>query len=339
MKIKPKRLRKGDKIAVVSLSSGSIGEESNIYRYNQGKKTLEESFELEVVPMPNCLKGKEWARDHPELRAKDLMDAFKDKSIKAIITTTGGYDTIRLLPYIDYDVIKNNPKVFMGFSDTTANHFMLNKAGLISFYGPALAVELSLSSIPSQIIETIKETLFEKHNERELKHFNILANDPIDWSERVLDIKEDKKGYEVLQGKGKAYGSLIGGCLEVLLMINGTSIWPKLSDWKNKILALEISDETTTPDIVKFFMLNLGAQGILSQINGIIVGRSKNGKFHEEYKEKIVEICKYYGKQEMPIIYNCHFGHAWLWNILPIGCNIEIDCENRKLTLKENCVE
>ena len=63
------------------------------------------------------------------------MNAFKDKSIKGVINAIGGDDTIRLLPYIDFDVIKNNPKIFMGFSDTTVNHFMMYKAGLVSYYG------------------------------------------------------------------------------------------------------------------------------------------------------------------------------------------------------------
>ena len=66
------------------------------------------------------------------------MNAFKDPSIKAIINAIGGDDSIRLLPYIDFDVIKNNPKIFMGFSDTTSNHLMMYKAGLVSYYGGSL---------------------------------------------------------------------------------------------------------------------------------------------------------------------------------------------------------
>lgn len=88
--------------------------------------------------MPNALKGSDFVLEHPELRAKDLMDAFKDDSIKAIICAIGGNDTYKLLPYIDYEVIRNNPKIFMGYSDTTVNHLMMNKAGLVSFYGPTI---------------------------------------------------------------------------------------------------------------------------------------------------------------------------------------------------------
>lgn len=337
--IKPKRLKRGDKVAIVSLSSGSIGEQKNLYRYENGKKILEEIFGLKVVAMPNALKGAKWVEEHPELRAKDLMDAFKDKSIKGIFTMVGGDDTIRLLPYVDFDIIKKNPKIFMGFSDTTANHFMMRKAGLVSFYGPALAVELSFENVIPETLKTIQETLFEKQSHRELRHFGIYANDPIDWSDRKLDIHKDELGYEILQGAGKVTGELIGGCLSLFQMINGTEIWPKSEELKNKILIIETSESLPTPEHLKWTLLNLGAQGILNKINGIIVGRPKDGKFYDEYKDVYRQVLKAYDKEDLPVLYNCHFGHAWLWNILPLGCKIEIDCENKSLTLIEDCVE
>ena len=114
--IKPQRLKKGDKVAIVSLSRGMLGEKEFLHKYEIGRKRLEENFGLKVVTMENTLKGIEYLYEHPEKRAEDLMNAFKDKSIKAIICAIGGDDTIRLLPYIDYKVIKENPKIFMGFS-------------------------------------------------------------------------------------------------------------------------------------------------------------------------------------------------------------------------------
>ena len=139
--IKPKMLNKGDKIAIVSLSWGGLGDEKLIHKYYIAKERLENEFGLEVVAMPNALKGSEFVYNHPELRAKDLMDAFMDESIKGIFCAIGGDDSIRMLPYINYEIIKNNPKIFMGYSDTTVSHFMLNKAGLVSFYGPSIMCE------------------------------------------------------------------------------------------------------------------------------------------------------------------------------------------------------
>lgn len=93
--------------------------------------------------MENTLKGSKYLYNHPEKRAQDLMDAFQDKGVKAIISMIGGDDTVRLIPYINYDIIKKNPKIFMGYSDTMANHFMLYKAGITSYYGPAILSEFA----------------------------------------------------------------------------------------------------------------------------------------------------------------------------------------------------
>ena len=117
--IKPQRLKKGDKVAIVSLSAGTLGEKWAIHRYYIAKERLENDFGLKVVVMENTLKGIKYLDEHPEARAKDLMDAFKDDSIKAVFNAIGGDDTIRLLPYIDFEVIRKHPKIFTGYSDTT----------------------------------------------------------------------------------------------------------------------------------------------------------------------------------------------------------------------------
>lgn len=132
--IKPERLKRGDKVAVVSLSRGMLGEDKFIHKYYLAKQRLENEYGLEVVAMPNALKGIDYLYRHPEARAQDLMDAFRDPSIKAVFNAIGGDDTIRLLPYIDFEVLRNNPKIFTGFSDSTTNHFMMHKAGLVSYH-------------------------------------------------------------------------------------------------------------------------------------------------------------------------------------------------------------
>ena len=134
--IKPQRLKKGDKVAIVSLSAGTLGEKWAIHRYYIAKERLENDFGLKVVVMENTLKGIKYLDEHPEARAKDLMDAFKDDSIKAVFNAIGGDDTIRLLPYIDFEVIRNHPKIFTGFSDVTALLLMIyKKTGMVTYHG------------------------------------------------------------------------------------------------------------------------------------------------------------------------------------------------------------
>lgn len=94
--IKPKRLKKGDKIAIVSLSWGGLGDDCFIHKLNIAKERLEKDFGLQVICMPNALKGSKFVANHPEMRAKDLMDAFSDSSISAVFCAIGGDDTIRI---------------------------------------------------------------------------------------------------------------------------------------------------------------------------------------------------------------------------------------------------
>lgn len=159
--IRPKRLKKGDKVAMVSLSWGGIGDKDLIHKYHIAKERLENDFGLEVIPMPHSLKGTEFVYENPKLRAKDLMDAFEDKSIDGIFCAIGGDDSIRTLPYVDFDIIKNNPKIFMGYSDTTVGHLMMYKAGLTSFYGPSIMCEFGeYVSMFEYTRDSVKDILF-----------------------------------------------------------------------------------------------------------------------------------------------------------------------------------
>ena len=119
-KIKPKMLRPGNRIAAISLSWGGPG--TFRYRYQIGKQHFEEEFGVIVIETEHALSDADWLAKNPKARADDLMTAFADETIDGIISTIGGDDSIRTLPYLDLDLIRDNPKVFMGFSDTTISH-------------------------------------------------------------------------------------------------------------------------------------------------------------------------------------------------------------------------
>ena len=208
--IKPKKLKKGDKVAIVSLSNGLAGEEMFIHRYELGKKRLEQ-LGFNVVTMKNALKGIEYLYNHPEKRAEDFMDAILDKNIKGIICNIGGDDTIRLLPYIDFKAIANNPKVFMGYSDTTINHFMMQKAGVVSYYGPAVMTDFAENNnMHTYTLKYINEVLLENREDIVIKSSDKLTSEYLDWAIEENDnisrkINEEKYGYEVIQGKRNIY--------------------------------------------------------------------------------------------------------------------------------------
>ena len=343
--IKPQRLKKGDRIAVVSLSWGGLGDEALIHKYHIAKERLENDFGLEVTAMPHALKGSTFVDRHPDLRARDLMDAFRDKSIKGIFCAIGGDDTIRLLPYIDFDVIHNNPKIFMGYSDTTVNHFMMYKAGLVSFYGPSVMCEFGeYVKMFDYTANAVKDILFGDTAGYEIKSSPEWSDDFTPWDEKNTGIqkklKPDLHGYEILQGHGKVTGHLLGGCLDVFQMIFGTAIFPSPDKWDGAVLFLETSEERPSPDFVKWTLRNFAAQGILKRLSGIIVGKPQGEQYYEEYKEAILKVIAQEEKlTELPVIYNVNFGHAMPIGVIPYGIKAELDCDRKTITLLESATE
>ena len=342
--IKPNKFNQGDKIAVVSLSSGILGEDVFIHKYYIAKERLENDFGLEVVAMPNALKGSKFVYEHPEARAQDLMDAFKDESIKGIFCAIGGDDTRRLLPYIDYDVIRNNPKIFMGYSDTTVNHFMMNKAGIVSYYGPSIMCEFGeYVKMFDYTKEAVENILFKDSENYEIKSSDIWSNDFVSWGEENINVAKktipEEHGYELLQGSGVVNGKILGGCIDVFPMMVGTEVWPSIQEWKDKILLLETSEEKPSPDIVTYYLRNLGAQGIFNVIKGIIVGKPQDEKYYEEYKDVYRKVMKEFNCEKLPILYNINIGHAYPTGIIPLGVEVQIDFNNKKITLVESATK
>lgn len=129
----------GKTVGIVSLSSGTIGEDFVKHEVDLGIRRLEE-YGLSVKFMPHARKGIDYVKENPQKRAEDLLQAFEDPEVDMILCAIGGDDTYRLLPYLfENDALKKavKNKIFLGFSDSTMNHFMLHKVGLPTFYGQA----------------------------------------------------------------------------------------------------------------------------------------------------------------------------------------------------------
>lgn len=343
--IKPKRLTKGDTVAIVSLSSGLGGEPAFLHRYEMGKKRLEDEFGLNVVTMPNALKGIDYLYSHPEARAADLMAAFRDDTIKAIICMIGGDDTIRLLPHIDFGVIRDNPKIFMGYSDTTSNHFMMQKAGLVSIYGPCIMMEFAENvAMHGYTKHYIQNVLFEPSSELSIEPSPEWTNELLEWADAENNdiarrMTKDDRGYELLQGSGVARGRLLGGCIDVFPMIMGTRIWPSLDEWADAMLFLETSEVCPSPNDVKYILRGMAAQGVIERISGVLFAKPYNEKYYEEYKQMLVQVIgKECGRGDMPILCNMNFGHSSPICIVPYGVMAEVDCSNKSFRLLEAAV-
>lgn len=341
--IKPKKLKNNSKIAIVSLSWGGLGDAEYYHKYLLAKERLEKDFSLEVITMPHALKGSEFVYLHPELRAQDLMSAFLDPSIEAIFCAIGGDDSIRLLPYLDLDVIRDNPKIFMGYSDTTVSHFFIYQSNLVSFYGPSIMAEIAeYQEMFAYTKKTIKKFLFEDTKNYEIISSDIWTNDYLPWCEENM-MKSRKHlpelhGYEVLNiGDGIVKGHLLGGCLDVFMMIIGTKIWPTTKQWENAILFFETSEEKPSPEFLKYTLRNLAALGVLKVIKGIIIGKPMDEQYYNEYQNVIKQVILTEEKLDnLAIMYNVNIGHATPTGIFPLGIKIELNCYTKTIKLLES---
>ncbi len=356
--IKPKSLKKGDRVAIVSLSRGLLGMPFCKHELEIGIKRLKE-YGLEPVFMPNALKDMDYLEKHPEARAADLKQAFLDDSIKGIINAIGGVDTYKLIPYLMEDeefieAVKRHPKIFTGFSDTTNNHLMLHKLGLGTFYGPCLLVDLA--ELDKEMLPYTKE-YFEKFFLQE-DYFEIKSS-PIWYSDReTYDETEVGKprisykeahGFETLNGSGIVTGKLYGGCIESIYeaftgsrfseeasIYEKYQIFPTEEEWKEKILFLETSEECPTPEKLETMLIEFKNRDIFHLVRGIIIGKPIDEKYYEEYKEVYKKV---FSDLTTPILYNVNFGHSVPRCILPYGTEAVVDYDNKKITINEPIFE
>jgi len=313
--IKPKRLKQGDKVATISLSWGGAGDLP--HRYEAGKKQLQDCFGLEIVETKNALKSSKWLYENPEARAEDLMEALSDKSIKGIISNIGGEESIRTLRYIDKEIIKSNPKIFIGFSDSTVTHFCFYKAGVTSFYGTSTLVGFAENGGLHQYQkEDIQQTLFSsKVIEQIQPNMDGWTSEHLDWknaeNQHIKRQLSKSLGWRFLQGSKIASGELLGGCLEVLEFLKDTDYWVTPADWVNKIMFIETSEEKLLPDNFSFIMRNYAASGILANLKGLIVARPYDNLYWKEYDDILLQIISQEeGLTDLPIITGMDFGHT-----------------------------
>ncbi len=336
---KPQALKKGDRVATVSLSWGGAGDEQLRWRYDVGKRRLQDQFGLDVMEMSSTLKGSKYVYCHPEARAYDLMRAFEDNSIRAIFSCIGGDDSIRMLPYIDFEVIRRNPKLLIGYSDTTITHFMCLKAQVASVYGPSVLGELAENiRIFDYTAYWLERTLFHAEPLGVIPAAEEWTGERLEWSQSNADIAKKMSrniGYEWLQGEGVAVGPLIGGCIEVMEMMKGTALWPDAHQFDGAILFFETSEDMPEPAYIEYWLRNYGSQGILQKACAILWGKPYQEKYYAEYKKSILKILAELGLNHLPVVYNMTFGHNQPMMCLPYGAMAKVDCNARSFSILE----
>jgi muramoyltetrapeptide carboxypeptidase LdcA involved in peptidoglycan recycling len=338
--VRPRRLALGDSVAVVSPSWG--GPDAFPHVYDHGLAVLR-AWGLRVVEYPSARATAAQLHAHPACRADDLNQAFANPDIRAVITSIGGDDSIRLLPLLDEEVIAANPKILLGYSDATTLLALVRRLGVVTFHGPSVMAGISqLAAQPPQFGQHVRAMLFEPSASYAYPTFETFTEGYPSWRDPGevgrINSAQPAGGWHVLQGSGSVTGELFGGCLEVLDWIRGTRAWPNRDEWAGCILFVEPSEEKPGPILVERILRSFGVLGVFDGVVGIAVGRGRGQSADEAaaFRRAIVAVVAgEFGRPDLPIVANLPFGHTDPQWILPLGVRAEMNLETQTLRLVE----
>ena len=341
--MKPRRLNSGDSVATVSPSWGGPAIFPHIYE--SGVNFLKENG-LVVKECQSTRTDPKKLYENPRMRAEDLNNAYRDPDIKAVFSTIGGDDSIRILPYLDEKAIKSNPKIIMGYSDSTTFLTYINQMGHVTFNGPSVMAGMGQMHNYPEAANNFKRLLFKVNPTYGYKPYGVYSEGCPDWARvesagKVNEIKRDETGWKWLQGEALAQGELFGGCIDVLEIMKGTDFWPKKPFWIGKILFLETSEEKMPPSHVKWALRSYGMIGVFDSVVGLLIGRSRG--YTEDEKKKLDEeiidvVVTEFDRKDLPVVTNIDFGHTDPQFIMPLGVKMEINPLKKTLTLLESPV-
>ncbi|MEA3463854.1 MAG: S66 peptidase family protein [Patescibacteria group bacterium] len=317
----PPKLKQRDEIRIIAPArSLSLLLEKNI-------QLAKENFEkqgFKITFSKNCKEFDVFMSSSIKSRVEDIHEAFKDKNVKAIFTVIGGFNSNQLLKYLDYDLIKNNPKILCGYSDITAlENAITAKTGLITYSG----LHFSTWAMKKEFeynLEYFKKCLINE-DEFIIKPSKTWSDDA--WHKNQDNRKIEKNNGFIIINKGKAQGTIFGGNLCTFNLLQGTEFMPNISD---SILFIEDDDMAGDYFGVEFDrnLQSLIHQSNFDKVKGIVIGRfQKNTDMTLKKLKYIIET-----KEELknlPIIANVDFGHTNPLITFPIGGIIKLEVDDK----------
>jgi muramoyltetrapeptide carboxypeptidase LdcA involved in peptidoglycan recycling len=324
-KIYPQKLKAGDEIRIIAPSC-SASMISHTIREIANNRLSYLGFKISFGR--NIEETDGFTSSSIKSRVTDLHKAFLDKKVKAIFAVIGGFNCNQLLRYIDWNIIKNNPKVFIGYSDTTAlQNAIFAKTGLVTYSGPAWS--------------TFGQKL---HFDYTMDYFKkCLMSDEVidikpskDWTDDAWymdqnDRKPIKNDGCLIINKGKVSGTLLGANLCTFNLLQGTEYFPSLKD---SILFLE-DDDSSNPVLFERDLQSLIHLPAFKSVKGIVIGRFQNAS--KMTSEKLIKIIKTKADlKNMPVIANVDFGHTSPIITFPIGGEVSIDTTKKSILIKKH---
>ncbi len=324
-KIYPKKLQKGDGIRIIAPScSISIISSDNRKIANDHLTDLG----LKITFGKHVNEIDEFRSSPIKSRINDLHEAFLDSNVKAVFAVIGGFNCNQLLKYIDWNIIKNNPKIFIGYSDTTAlQNAIFAKTGLVTYSGPAW------STFGQKLHFDYTLDYFKKCLMSDSK-FEIKPSEK--WSDDLWYKNQNKriliknKGWLIIN-KGKASGTILGANLCTLNLLQGTEYFPDLN---NSVLFLE--DDSESKDVhFDRDLQSLIHQPSFKGVKGMVIGRFQ--KASEMQDANLIKIIKSKAElKNIPVIVNVDFGHTSPIITFPIGGEVIMDTKKKSIVIKRH---
>lgn len=332
----PKKLKKGDTIGIVSPSAGLAP--FTMHRINRAISFLEsQGYKIKIAK--SALKNDGYVSASIKERVDDIHEMFNDKEISMIICTIGGNHSNQLLKYIDFDLIRHNPKIFIGYSDITVLHYAIqSQANLATYYGPCLITQFGENpNILPYTLDYLEKAITESGESYIIETSETWTDEILNWFEKK-DLDRPRKlfknnGHEWLK-EGSAKGLLVGGAIPSINHLAGTKYW---LDVKDKILLIDIpegSDINKGLPIseVDAYLADLDNLSVFDDIAGLIIGRPYH--YSEEENNQLKKLLlSYTENKKYPTLYNVNVGHVDPIATFSYGDILELNSNNNTLRI------
>lgn len=324
-KIYPQKLQSGDEIRVISPSS-SLERVGGMQDNLIAKERLEH-LGFKVTFGEHIYENDQLFSASISSRLADLHDAFRDKQVKAIMTTIGGFNANELLPYIDWTLIKNNPKFFFGYSDITSLHTAIfAKTGLVTYYSPAY------SSFKMDALQDFQTNQWLKavSDQSQDAQYDLVANDVFTsdpWYDESISRNFLPNKWQVYN-EGHAAGTIIGGNIQTYHLLFGTPYFRKIAQ------PIGFLEEAEEGDAYEFDRLLAQFLQVNPDVKGLVIGRfpKECGMTHDLL---LYILDKYPILKKIPVIYDVDFGHTQPIFTFPLGGEATIDTQALRITVYE----
>ncbi|WP_186777088.1 S66 family peptidase [Streptomyces salinarius] len=340
----PPKPSPGDRVAVVSPASGLPG--LFPLPYELGLERLRKEYGLEPVEYPATRK----MGASPAERAADLHAAFADPGIKAVFASIGGDDQITVLPLLDRELIRANPKPFFGVSDNTNLLAYLRNTGIVGFHGASVMVELGRpGAMHPQTADSLRAALFTPgpYELRPAERWNDVDRD---WADpATFDAEPGTRpgtGWSWENADRVVEGRTWGGCLEILawLLMADREIARDPAEYDGDVLFLETSEELPAAEEVFRILRNMGERGLLGRFSALLMGRPKTWSFQHrnspeeadryaaEQRAAVLRAMRAYAPDTM-IVFDVDLGHTDPQVVVPYGGAVRVDGPARRITV------